>query len=122
MANKKTQVELYKELRALAQTQEQIDFIDKKIEQVEKKNATKGETATQKANAVTLDIIKDTLAKFDIPIRISELQDADERLAMTEKGEPISNQKISALLKKLVDNGEVVKTIEKKIAYFKIAE
>lgn len=116
MANRKTQVELYKELRALAQTQEQIDFIDKKIEQVEKKNATKGETATQKANAVTLDIIKDTLAKFDTPIRISELQDADARL-----GE-LSNQKISALLKKLVDSNEVVKTLVKKVAYFELAD
>ena len=46
----------------------------------------------------------------------------DERLAVAETGEPISNQKISALLKKLVDNNEVTKVIEKKIAYFKIAE
>lgn len=115
MANKKTQVELYKELRAIAQTQEQIDFIDKKIEQVEKKNATKGETKVQKENLVLIDIIKETLGELDTKARITDIQNANEKLAT------LSNQKISALLKKLVDSNEVIKTLEKKIAYFELA-
>lgn len=115
MANKKTQVELYKELRAIAQTQEQIDFIDKKIEQVEKKNATKGETKTQKENLVLIDIIKETLADFDTKVKITDIQSANETLAN------LSNQKMSALLKKLVDSNEVIKTIEKRVAYFELA-
>lgn len=126
MANiRKTQTMLIEEIEEIVKvhgTQEQLEFLNKKKEQIAKKNENKGLTATQKANEVLIDIIKETLSKCDKAVRINELQDLDERLAMTEKGEPISNQKISALLKKLVDNGEVVKTIEKKIAYFKIAE
>jgi len=126
MANiRKTQIMLIEEIEEIIKvhgTQEQLEFLNKKKEQIAKKNENKGLTATQKANEILIDIIKETLSKCDKAVRINELQDLDERLAMTEKGEPISNQKISALLKKLVDNGEVVKTIEKKIAYFKIAE
>ena len=47
--------------------------------------------------------------------RISEIQDANDRL-----GE-LSNQKMSALLKKLVDTEKVVKTTDKKVTYFSIA-
>ena len=126
MANiRKTQIMLIEEIEEIVKvhgTQEQLEFLNKKKEQIAKKNENKGLTATQKTNEVLIDIIKETLSKCDKAVRINELQDLDERLAMTEKGEPISNQKISALLKKLVDNGEVIKTIEKKIAYFKIAE
>lgn len=119
MANvRKTQVMLIDEIVEVLKvngTQEQIDFLLKKKEQIANKNATKGLTATQKANEITLEVIKEVLANCDTKVRINELQEKDERLA------ELSNQKISALLKKLVDNGEVVKTIEKKIAYFEIA-
>ena len=33
-----------------------------------------------------------------------------------------SNQKLSALLKKLVDAGRVIKTVDKKKSYFSVAE
>jgi len=126
MANvRKTQTMLIEEIEEIVKvhgTQEQLDFLNKKKEQIAKKNESKGLTATQKANEVLIDIIKEVLGTCDKAVRINELQELDERLAKNEKGEPISNQKISALLKKLVDNGEVVKTIEKKIAYFKMAE
>lgn len=126
MANtRKTQITLIDEIIEVVKvhgTQEQIDFLNKKKEQIARKNENKGLTATQKANEILLDIIKENLNKSDKALRINELQAMDERLAITETGEPISNQKISALLKKLVDNNEVTKVIEKKIAYFKMAE
>jgi hypothetical protein len=126
MANtRKTQITLIDEIIEVVKvhgTQEQIDFLNKKKEQIARKNENKGLTATQKANEILLDIIKENLNKSEKALRINELQAMDERLAVTETGEPISNQKISALLKKLVDNKEVTKVIEKKIAYFKIAD
>ena len=33
-----------------------------------------------------------------------------------------SNQKLSALVKQLVDNGEILKTVDKKKSYFEVAE
>lgn len=126
MANvRKTQTMIIEEIEEIVKvhgTQEQLEFLNKKKEQIAKKNESKGLTATQKANEVLIGIIKEVLGTCDKAVRINELQELDTRLAINEKGEPISNQKISSLLKKLVDNGEVVKTIEKKIAYFKIAE
>jgi hypothetical protein len=34
----------------------------------------------------------------------------------------LSNQRVSALLRQLVESGEVVKTIDKKKSYFAVAE
>ena len=114
----KTQKEFYGELRDLAVANERVDlmdFIDKKVEQLNRKTENKGLTATQKANIETMDVILDTLRAMDEKARISDLQDANKKLAT------LTNQKISALLKNLVDNNQVTKVIEKKIAYFKIA-
>lgn len=126
MANtRKTQITLIDEIIEVVKvhgTQEQIDFLNKKKDQIARKNENKGLTATQKANEILLNVIKENLSKSDKALRINELQAMDERLAVAETGEPISNQKISALLKKLVDNNEVTKVIEKKIAYFKMAD
>lgn len=118
METRKTQKEFYGELRDLAVANERvdlIDFIDKKIEQLNRKTENKGLTDVQKANIKTMDIILDTLRAMDEKARISDLQDANQTLAT------LTNQKISALLKKLVDSNQVTKVIEKKIAYFKIA-
>ena len=125
MANiRKTQKDLFGEIRAIVEqygTQEQVDFIDKKVAQLDKKAESKGMTATQKTNEVLKDIILENLKALDRAVTINELQANDERL-QTVNGEPISNQKMSALLKPLVDSKVVVKTIDKKKAYFSIAK
>ena len=61
-----------------------------------------------------METIVETLTDLAKPVRITDLQSANETLAN------LSNQKISALLKKLVDSNKVAKTIEKKIAFFSI--
>ena len=61
-----------------------------------------------------METIVETLTSLAKPVRITDLQSANETLAN------LSNQKISALLKKLVDSNKVAKTIEKKIAFFSI--
>ena len=61
-----------------------------------------------------METIVEILTDLAKPVRITDLQSANETLAN------LSNQKISALLKKLVDGGKVAKTIEKKIAFFSI--
>ena len=114
MANKKTQKELFEELRVLAEgNQELIEFIDKKIEQVSRKRAT-GLTATQKENEVTKALIVEKLTDLAKAVTISELQETNETLA------GLSNQKMSALLKQLVDAHTITKTLDKKKAYFSI--
>ena len=80
----------------------------------EKKSANRKPTKTQEKNVKILALIKDVLAGFDEPVTISELQAADEILG------GLSNQKVSSLVRKLVETEEVVKTVEKKKSYFAI--
>ena len=89
-----------------------VAYAKHEIELLDNKKATKSETKTQKENVATMEIIVNTLTELARPVRISELQSANETLAN------LSNQKISALLKKLVDNDAITKTIDKKVAYF----
>ena len=93
-----------------------LAFINHEIELLEKKSAKSGQTKTQKENAEILVKIKAELAKVGKAVTITELQAASAEMAQ------YSNQKLSALLKKLVESGEVVKTTEKKKSYFAVVE
>ena len=119
MAEKRTRAMILGEIlevEGVKGNTEYSETIQKLIDQINKKNASKGETATQKENVVIMEIIKETLATLNGKARISEIQDANKKL------QELSNQKMSALLKKLVDSELVKKTIEKKVAYFELAE
>ena len=93
-----------------------LAFIAHEVELLEKKSAKSGQTKTQKENAEILVKIKAELAEVGKAVTITELQAASAEMAQ------YSNQKLSALLKKLVESGEVVKTTEKKKSYFSLAE
>lgn len=104
-----------------------IAFIDHEVELLDKKSGKSKATPTQAANAVTLDVIKEVLGGLDKPVTITELL-ADARLQSytetTKDGDKViamTNQKLSSLVKKLVDAKEVVRTEEKKKAYFSLA-
>ena len=87
-----------------------LNFIDHEIELLEKKSSKVTMTATQKENIGVMETIKEVLA--DKPnSTVSELI-KDERLSA------YTNQKISALLKKLIDGGEVEKSTDKKVSRF----
>ena len=95
---------------------EALAFIAHEVELFETKSAKSGVTKTQKENVVIMEAIKTALGEVDKAVTISELQ--AENTTMAE----YSNQKLSALLRKLVESGEVVKTTEKKKSYFSLAE
>jgi DNA-binding transcriptional regulator GbsR (MarR family) len=63
-----------------------------------------------------MEIITEVLSNLNKPLTISEMQEADEKLAT------LSNQKISALLTKLINSNKVVKTTDKRKSYFSIAD
>ena len=117
MANKKTKRDFYGELRELVgENAELVAFIDHELELLDKKSSSKAPTKTQQENENIMVTIKNELAQIGRPVTITELQGESEELAT------YSNQKISALLKKLVDTNQVVKVIDKKKSYFSIAE
>ncbi len=103
-----------------------VAFLDHEVELLNKKSGKSKATSTQAANAVTLNVIKEVLGELDKPVTITELL-TDVRLQSytetTKDGEKViamTNQKLSSLMKKLVDAGEVVRTEEKKKAYFSL--
>ena len=100
-----------------------LAFIDHEVELLNKKNSAKSNkpTKAQLANNGLKDEIVATLAVIDKPVTITEMQKFNPNLATDEKGETISNQRISALLRQLIDSGMVVRTTEKKKAYFSLA-
>ena len=82
--------------------------------QFEKKNsAEKKPTATQIANDGIKNLILEVIGNSSLTI--TEMQKINGELA------ELSNQKISALLKQMVENGSVVREEIKRKAYFKKA-
>ena len=129
MANKMTKKDYFAVLSAIVidanptNSADILAFIDHEVELLEKKNSAKSSkpTKTQLANEGLKDAIIATLAVIDKPVIITEMQKFNPELATDEKGETISNQRISALLRQLIDKGTVVRTTEKKKAYFSLA-
>jgi len=83
-------------------------------ESYEKKADNKKPTKTQEENATFKVAILDTLKALGKPVTVTDLQKADASL-----GE-LSNQRVSALLKLLKDEGLVEKTVDKKKSFFSV--
>lgn len=90
-----------------------IDFLTHERELLERKSTNSGQTKTQKENEILKEKIVETLKELNKFSTITEIQEKNTELA------DLSNQKISALLKQLVDTNVIEKVIEKKKAYFK---
>lgn len=93
---------------------ELVAFIDKEVEMLERRNSTRAGKPTKKQieNEALVETIYNTLVNLGVASTITDIQAAEKALA------ELSGQKISALLKKLVDAKRVVKTYEKKKAYY----
>ena len=116
MANKITKKEMFTMIKAqVKDNAEMVAFIDHEIELLEKKASSKKATKTQKAN---IGIKSTILAVLEggKSMTVTEMQGASAEL-----GE-LSNQKVSALVRQLVEAGEVVKTIDKKVSRFSLAD
>lgn len=115
MTNKKTKREFFREIREIVkENTELVAFIDHELELLDKKTSAKS-TKVNTEQVELMATIKTELEKIGRAVTITELQ--KESLAMAE----YSNQKLSAMLKKLTDNGEVTKVVDKKKSYFKLA-
>ena len=104
-------------IEEVASNEQLVEFINHELELLDKKSAshTTAKTANQKANEEIKKTLIEALAKLG-KSTISELQAGSEEMA------EYSNQKLSALLKQLVDSKAVVRTMDKKKAYFEVAE
>lgn len=116
MANKITKKEMFTMIKAqVKDNAEMVAFIDHEIELLKKKASNKKATKTQGANVGIKSTILAVL-EGGKSMTVTEMQGASAEL-----GE-LSNQKVSALVRQLVESGEVVKTIDKKVSRFSLAD
>jgi hypothetical protein len=120
MEKKITKKDRFVEMRAFFEELERTDlveFINHEIELLDKKSASKSkkEIANANVNAELMQIVKEVLENTDKAMTVSEVMKANEVLA------ELSNQKVSYLMRTLVENKDVTKFVEKGKSYFRIA-
>jgi hypothetical protein len=95
---------------------ELVSFIKHEVELLNKKNSRSGKpTKTQLANEAIKAQIVSVLERVERPMTVTQL------LAESELAD-LSNQKVSALLTQLRESKTVVRTVEKKVAYYSLAD
>jgi hypothetical protein len=100
---------------------ENIDNIDviEKLQalkaQLAKRGSSKTPTKTQKENVVIMERIVDALSDVGEPVTVTDL------LKHGVEGYELTNQKASALLRKMVEDGKVVKSTEGRKTKFSLA-
>ena len=120
MTKKMTKKEMFAVVRGIVVaseecTEEVLAFIDHEVELLERKSSATKPTKSQIENEKIMALILEELAKINSPTTVTELME-------TESLDGFSNQKLSALLRILKEDGKVVRTIDKKKSYFSLAE
>lgn len=118
MTNKMTQKDFYNEIIALAQDngrEDIVEFAKGRIEVLAKKSGNRKPTKTQEENESLKVLVRNALVELG-KATVTEVQKADEVLS------ELSNQKVSALLRQMIDAGEVVKETDKKKSYFSLVK
>ena len=92
-----------------------VAYLENELALLDKKAQNKKATKTQEQNVG----IKATILKVLATIgsgTVTDIQNGNEELSA------LSNQKVSALVRQLVESGDVVKTTDKKKSIFSLAE
>lgn len=92
-----------------------VEFCEHEIELLNRKSSKSTQTKTQIENESVKGAIVNALTEIAKPVTITEMQELNTEMAN------YSNQKLSALLKQLVESNQVVKTVDKKKSYFTVA-
>lgn len=91
-----------------------VAYATHEIELLDRKASVKTPSKVQVENENIKGVILNVLTELAKPSTITEIQNANPELAV------LSNQKMSALLTQLKNADKIVKTVDKKKAYFSI--
>ena len=92
-----------------------VAYLENELALLDKKAQNKKATKTQEQNVSIKATILEVLAIIGSGT-VTDIQNGNEELSA------LSNQKVSALVRQLVESGEVVKTVDKKKSIFSLAE
>lgn len=98
-----------------------VEFFTHEIELLTNKSGKSSAKKNEEQEAF-MDVIRDVLAEAPNPMQCGAIA-KDERVLGFEwaDGKETSPQRVSAMLKKMVDCGDVNKVVDKKITYFSLA-
>lgn len=120
MEKKVTKREKFEMLKALvADNAMLVEFIDHEIELLDNKKSNGNKKANEKVAKET-EIVYNALVSVGRAVSASELIAETDLSALENESGVVSTQKVSAMLKKLVESGKVEKFTDKKKTYFKI--
>lgn len=125
MTEKKvTKREMYAKLlsiEAVASDTTLVEFINHEVELLDRKRSNTGKVAENKAkaNAPIKAAIVEVLTAENRPMTVTEIISNSAVQTSAEGG--VSSSKATAMLKSLITDGVVVRTEEKKKAYFNLA-
>ena len=120
MEKKVTKREKFEMLKALAKDNAMlVEFIDHEIELLDNKKS-KGNAKANEKMEQSVELVYNALVSVDKAITVSELIAETDLTELENESGVVSTQKVSALLKKLVDSGRVEKFSDKKKTYFRV--
>ena len=124
-----TQKQMYEAIISLAKGEQTsipmdkvVEFAEKKIDQLARKTSS-GNSKKEVEQTSFCDLIVDVIVESASgKLKCGEIL-KDARIAEFEwaDGKPTSSQRVSAMLKKMVDKGDIVKSTEKKDTFFSLA-
>ena len=122
MEKKMTKKEMFTLIATLnASNQEIVDFCNHEIELLDNKKSNGNKKANEKVAKET-EIVYNALAELDKAVTVSELIAEKGLTELANENGVVSTQKVSAMLKKLKEQGKVVSVADKKKTYFRIAD
>ena len=95
-----------------------VEFFNHEIELQDKKKSNGNAKANEKMEK-SVELVYDALVSVGKAVTASELIAEKGLTELTNESGVVSTQKVSALLKKLVDGGKVERHTDKKKTYFK---
>ena len=115
MANKKTQKDFYNDIIKVLETEgraDLVEFCEGRIAVLDKKSANRSKKVNEENEAIKATILE-VLATTEGTV--TDIQKASDVLA------PLSNQKVSAMLRQLVADNKVIKSTDGKKSVFSLA-
>lgn len=120
MEKKMTKKEMFNLIATLnADNEEIVAFCNHEIELLDKKKSNGNAKANEKMEQA-VELVYTALSQTNRAVTTSELIAEHGLTELANESGVVSTQKVSALLKKLVDNKRVEKYIDKKKTYFYI--
>ena len=95
-------------------------YLENELELLKKKSENKKATKNQEANVEIKANILEVMVHM-APSTATEIMNAVKSVD-TEKYATLTNQRVSALLKQLIEDNKVVKSVDKKVSKFALAD